>query len=348
MQPSRVRTRTRRSAAAVALTTAVSVVTLGAGVVSTGGSAAAAPSLHRAVAHSDSLARQRVDTRLGITAPAVADSQGRAVVSGRLTARGQGVADRPVRLLVKREGARRFTLGRVERTDRRGRVAFAVSPPVATTYRLAFFGSRVLQPARSAPVTVQERETQVSIAVSPGAVAPGASVGVAGVVTDDDVVLPGATVELRARKAGTDRAFEPIATAVSGADGGVSFTVTPTRSTTYVLVARPTATSQLARSRTATVTVAATTRIAVRARTIGETFSVVGVLRSGGEGLGGRVVQLQEQAAGATTWTTVRRQRTARDGYVDFRRPAVEGTSYRLLFAGTDRLATSTSRTVVA
>lgn len=347
MAPPRTR-RTRRSAAVVALAAAASVVTLGAGAVSTGGPAAAAPSLDRAVAHSGSVVgRPRLATRLTVSAPAVADTQGRAVVSGRLTARGTALGDRPVRLLVKREGARRFTLGRVDRTDRRGRVAFAVLPPVTTTYKLAFFGARALQPARSASVTVQERATQVSIAVSPGSVEPGGSVSVAGVVTDDDVVLPGSTVELRARKAGTRRAFEPVATAVSATDGSVAFTVTPVRSTTYVLVARATATSQLARSRTATVAVATPTRVAVRARTIGETFSVVGVLRSGGDGLPGRQVRLQEQATGGADWSTVRTQRTARDGYVDFRRPAVEDAAYRLVFAGTSRLAGSTSRTVV-
>ncbi|MDO9457320.1 hypothetical protein [Nocardioides sp.] len=333
--------RLRRAAAAVALATAASVISVGAA-----GTATAAP-VDRGQQAQHAKQAQRFSTKLTINAPDVADTEGRAAVRGRLTARGIPLAQRPVRLLVKREGATRWALGRIEQTNRQGRVVFRVLPPAETAYKLAFFGTANFKPSRSGTVVVAARDTEVSIAVTPGVVDPGGSAVVSGVVTDEDVALAGAPVELRARKAGTKRAFEPIATAVSGTDGSVSFTVTPTRATAYVLVARKTATSQAARSKVATIAVKSPTRIAVRARTIGETFSVVGFLYGRGDGLAGRKVTLQEQAAGATGWTDVKSGRTARDGYVDFRRPAVEGTSYRLSFAGTTRLGASVSRTVV-
>lgn len=244
------------SSVAVALVAVVSVVALGAGAVTTGGPAAAAPSTTVDTAHSGSAA-QRLDTRLSAAAPQQADTQGRALVAGRLTAGGVGQGDRPVRLLVKRAGTEGFLRGGVRRTDRQGRVAFKVLPAVTTVFRLAFVGTRDLAPARSTAVTVQARSTRVSIAVSPGTVRQGAPVTVRGVVTDEAVVLPGATVELRARDADGSGAVRTVATTVSGADGTVSFAVTPTRTTSYVLIVRPTESSQLARSRSATVTVQA-------------------------------------------------------------------------------------------
>lgn len=341
--------RFRRSAAVVALATVVTGLTVGVGVASAAPSDAAAASGAR---HGQALPaldrRQRINTGLTISAPDLADTEGKAVVRGRLTARGVPVDHRKVRLLVKRAGATRWALGRIDTTDRRGRVSFRTVPPVETSYQLVFFGTGNLQPSRSAAVTVAARDTKVSIAVTPGVVDLGASVVVSGVVTDQDVATAGVPVELRARKAGTTRAFEPIAAGTTAADGSVSFTTTPSRSTAYVLVARKTGTTQLARSVVATVAVTAPTRIAVRARTIGQTYSVVGVLSSRGDGLTQRKVTLESQAAGSTAWSIVKTKRTARDGYVDFRRTLVEGTSYRLVYAGTTRLQSSTSRTVVA
>lgn len=328
----------KRAAAGVALAT---TCTVGASV---GAVVTSSTPAHAAPAHPHH--QQRLDTHLSIVAPDIADTEGRATVAGRLTARGIGLDERKVRLLVKREDDKRWTLGRLKTTGKRGWVRFTVLPPAETTYKLAFFGTRSFQKARSEAATVAARDTAVSITATPGSVAPGATSTISGVVTDEDVVVAGATVELRARKAGTSRAFEPVATAVSGADGSVGFTVTPRRSTAYVLVARKTETSQKARSEVATVAVAAPTRTAARGRALGQTYSVVGILSSRGKGLPGRVVRLEAQAAGATDWTRAKAKRTARDGYVDFRVTKVEGTSYRLVYAGTQHLQPSTSRTV--
>lgn len=325
----------RRAAATVAFVTGSSLIAVGAA-----GPAIAGPAQQERA--------KRLNTSLSIAAPAMTAPNGRAQVSGGLTARGVPLADRRVRLLVKREGMRRWLLGPISSTDRRGRVDYTVTPRTETSYRLKYFGARHLQPTRSEIAVVAPRDTEVSIAATPQNLEPGGSTVISGVITDGEVPLVGATVSLLARETGTGERYALVATGMTAADGTVAFTDIPVRTTSYKLAVQETATSAAARSQRVIVAVKTATRIAVRARTIGDTFSVLGSLRSRGAGIPGRLVRLQSQAPGSEVWVDVKAKRTGRDGVVSFRKSSVEGTSYRLVFTGTDRLGASISRTVVA
>jgi hypothetical protein len=203
--------------------------------------------------------------------------------------------------------------------------------------------------AADTPAPVASSGYSLSISVADKSIHPGSSDTVSGVLTQSGTVAAGDTVYLRARPAGK-RFGHRVASGATGNDGSVSFTVTPAANTHYRLVFRlPLATTPApvpagtvsvtkvaARSKDATVHVLRDSSLSVRAPERGNAHErVMGQLRGGGHALARRKVELQEQAVGATTWTTVKTKKTGRDGVVNF--GVVVPTTpeeFQLVFAG--------------
>jgi len=266
-------------------------------------------------------------------------------ISGRLRSRGVPLRRKLVVLLSKADGATTWSFAGARRTKARGQVAYRVRPQAGTRYRLAFLGSPRFRQARSGVVHVAVRANSLTIKASPRRLDPGSSTTVSGVLSHLGSAYAGQNVELRAEPRGS-HAFATVDSATSGPDGSVSFTVTPTVATKYVLVLPATATGVTwTRSSVVKVTFKAKTSLSVRGRTTRNGYVVSGQLRGGGHALHRRIVSLQ--TLGTDGWTAVATKRTNRHGRVSFLRPASTGGSYRLVFAGGSAYAASTSGTVV-
>ena len=207
---------------------------------------------------------------------------------------------------------------RADRAD--GRVRFTVSPAGTRAYRLAFLGTPLLQPVRSAVVRVAVRPT-VTIAADPTRARPGRH--------HDDLRhgrhgrrsgrrRAGATARPTGRLAAR---LEVVGTGTTAADGTVAITATPLRSQFYRLRVLHTEGVPRAVSERVRVDVRAATSLSIRGRTLGDAYVVSGVLRGAGSTLAGREVALLARAPGTTEWVQVAtgRDRTARQGAV---RPA--------------------------
>jgi hypothetical protein len=266
-------------------------------------------------------------------------------VVGRLTHRHHGLQGRHVALQSRRPGTLPWTVVADHVTGNHGLVGFTVSPTTSTRYRLVFNGGALLRPSHSPGRTIVVRQQQLSIDASPRSIDAGQSATVSGVLTDRGAPSPGVTIDLRARPVGPHAHFTTIGSAVTAADGSVSFPVSPTVSTRYRLVEPATTTTGRVASHLATVTVRTATSLSIRAKHVttgGEAIS--GALRGGGHGLRGRKVTLQQRPAGGTTWTPVRTKLTGRNGSVRFHvaEPAAS-TDYQLVFAGGPRYDGSVS-----
>jgi hypothetical protein len=198
----------------------------------------------------------------------------------------------------------------------------------------------------------------LSIALAAKSIAAGTSDTVSGVLTKAGVPQAGDTVALRAWAAGRHHHAHRvhhahrIATGTTGADGSVSFTVTPRTNMHYRLVFRavpvPTVTpspvpspastpvATFARSKVGTVHVQWDSSLSIRAHDGRHGRQVIqGQLRGHAHPLSGRKVTLQERTVGSDTWTTVRTHRTHRHGIVSFRvaTPSVP-EEFQLAFTG--------------
>jgi hypothetical protein len=193
----------------------------------------------------------------------------------------------------------------------------------------------------------------LSIALATKSIDRGASDTVSGVLTKAGVPQSGDTVRLRAwSNHRRHHGSHVVGSGTTSADGSVSFTVTPKRSTHYRLVFRassPTPTTSpspvpapvstpgqvQARSHIATVHVLRDSSLSIRARDTRRGEVIEGQLRGGGHALPGRKVLLQERAVGDDTWTPVATHRTRRHGVVIFRvtTPQVP-EEFQLVFAG--------------
>jgi hypothetical protein len=139
-----------------------------------------------------------------------------------------------------------------------------------------------------------------------------------------------------------------VDTATTAADGTVTFTDAPLRSTVYRLRLVHTTGIPSAVSDSVRVQVSVPSSLSIRGRATTDGFAVSGVLKGGGHPLAHRQVTLLEQAPGSATWTEAGTRRTNRSGFVRFLEPQVPGTGYRLAYAGGPRFASSTSGTVVS
>jgi hypothetical protein len=257
------------------------------------------------------------------------------VVKGQLQSFDGHNAGRRIVLLARPNGAPGFTKVKRHRSGAHGQVAFQVTPSTTTRYQLAFFGNRKQQPSRSGVVTVRVLDTtSLPISVGAGSVDPGESTTVNGVLSLDGTPLAGQTVNLLSAERHNKLAF--TASAITGDDGSVSFTVTPAATSHYRLVFKRTATDAGARSAIATIHVRMSSSLSIRARHGRHGNELIsGQLRGGGRGLAHRKVTLQDRPSGTSTWTTVKGKFTNRHGVVSFAVPAPSASEdYQLVFPG--------------
>lgn len=288
---------------------------------------------------------RRVRTTLSIRLKSVGDHD-RTVVRGKLFARGADVSRRWIILVSKPVGATGWSFTSAARADRFGRVVYGVEPAADTAYRLAFLGSPRLRPSRSARVVVR-MPSDVSISALPGIIDPGQTSTVAGVVTSAGAAVPGATVKLLARRLHT-KAWDVADSGTTAADGSVSFTVTPAKSTAYRLRVVRGDGVRRGTSPGARVRVRASSSISIRGRATSQGYVVEGHLRAARATRPGRTITLQAMAPGSTAWTPVATDVTNRHGRVKIVQPLVAGTQYRLAYDGEERFLPSVSGTVVS
>lgn len=262
--------------------------------------------------------------------------------SGRVILQGRWVV-----LISRTTGATGWTFEAAQRTGPRARVAFDVHPSTNTAYRTVFLGTPLLRRARSAVLHVGVRP-EVSISATPRQLDPGQSATVSGVVTHAGAPVVGAEVRLLARKVGSHQRFQVESTSTTAADGSVSFVVTPDRSTAYRLHVLHSEGVPGALSPGLREWVRYSTSLSVRGRATATAYNVSGILRGHGHTLAHRMVTLQTEAPGSTTWVDAGTALTAKHGVVRFAEPLAPGTGYRLSYAGAPRYAATTSGTVVS
>ena len=289
----------------------------------------------------------RINTSLSIRAVHRVESLGGTdLVRGRLLARHVPLRHRPVLLVSRAGGSTSWTFEGVHRTHRRGVVAFQVEPAADTAYRLVFLGTPLLQPATSGVVRVVSRP-DVTIAATPDRIAKGESTTVSGTVTEAGAAVAGATVKLLARPVGSHH-VHLVGSATTAADGTVSLTDAPNRSTVYRLRLVHSTGLPGALSAGVRVQVQRPSSLSIRGRATGTDFVVSGLLKGGGHPLGHRTVTLLVQEPGSATWTEAGTDLTDKLGVARFHEPTAPGTGYRLAYAGGPRFAASTSGTVVS
>jgi hypothetical protein len=290
---------------------------------------------------------RRIATTLSIRAAhRVVNTHGTDVISGRLRARRVPLAHRLVILVSRTADDDSWAFEGAHRTRRLGAVHFRVSPDEHTAYRLAFLGSGLLRPSRSAVVRIGARP-DLTIAADPTRIDRGETTTISGLASDEESPIAGATVKLLARKAGAHR-LHAIDSGTTAADGTISFTASPGVTTSYRLRLVHMTGVRAAVSEAARVAVRLPTTLSIRGRTTATELVVSGVLVGGRHPLAHRPVTLQAQAPGAADWTDAATARTNRHGLVKFRQPLAPGTGYRLAYAGGPRFAPSTSGTVVS
>ena len=289
----------------------------------------------------------RINTSLSIRAVHhVEGLHGADLVRGRLLAGHVALRHRPVILVSRTGDATTWTFEGVHRTHATGVVKFAVEPATDTAYRLVFLGTQLLQPATSGVVRIVSRP-DVTIAAMPKRIAKGESTTVSGTVTDDGTAVAGGTVKLIARPVGAHHSHL-VGTGTTAADGTVSFTDAPKRSTVYRLRLVHTTGIPGAVSQPTRVWVTLPSSLSIRGRATTSGFAVSGILKGGGHPLGHRKVTLLEQAPGTDTWTEAGTDVTNKLGVARFHEPTAPGTGYRLAYAGGSRFSASTSGTVVS
>jgi hypothetical protein len=198
----------------------------------------------------------RLATSLSVrVARPVVDLAGNDTVSGRLTSRRKPLRRQIVVLLTRVDGATSWAFAGAKRTARNGGVAFGVHPSASARYRLLFQGTPSFRRARSGLVHVAIRSTALSITLSAAHVSRGGPATVGGVLTKSTAPYAGQAVQLWGKPAGSNKRFAALASAVSGPDGSVAFSVAPTRSMRYFLQFPRTGDAPAARSVTRTIAV---------------------------------------------------------------------------------------------
>jgi hypothetical protein len=267
-------------------------------------------------------------------------------IRGHLRAGRIPLPHRLIILVSRTAGSSGWSFEAARRTHRLGAVTFRVKPDEDTAYRMVFLGTRLLQPARSAVVRILTRP-DLTIAADPTRIDRGGSTTISGVASDAGTPVAGATVKLLARKAGTHH-VHAVGSGTTAADGSVSFTASPARTTIYRLRLVHTAGVRAALSEAARVAVRVPTSLSIRGRTTPTGFDVSGTLLGGGHPLRHRPVTLLAQASGSPDWTAAGTAYTNRHGLVKFHEAPAPGTGYRLAYAGGPRFSPSTSGTVVS
>jgi len=282
-------------------------------------------------------AAQKAHTSLSIrAAKGVINPGGADSISGTLIAPHNHTTGRNITLVEKASGATGWTKDATHRTGRHGFVSFQVSPAASTRYRLVFGGNKFQQASTSGVVQVRVRQdaTTLTAAAASTSINAGQSDTISGVLSANGTPLAGDTVHLLGKQ--NNSGFTKRQSAVTAADGSVSFTVTPGVTSHYVLVFYKNATDGGARSAVVTVHVLQSSSLSIRARANRKGQEIIsGQLRGGGSVLAHRKVMLQDEAFGTTTWTTVATKGTGNDGSVNFTVPApTSSENYQLVFSG--------------
>ena len=148
---------------------------------------------------------------------------------------------------------------------------------------------------------------------------------------------------LLSRPAGSTAAFTKVASATTASNGTVTFSVTPQKSTRYVLVSPRSYLLTASRSPGLTVLVKLPSSLSIRAVkdsvAPGESDSITGtLLGQGGSALGGRTVTLVSRPAGSSdAFSTVSSATTNDKGFVSFSVTPAAATDYELVFGGGNR-----------
>ena len=287
----------------------------------------------------------RILTTLSIRAARhVVRLNGSNVVMGQLRAGRVPLAHRNVVLVSRPVGTTAWIFDGARMTQRRGRVAFTVAPATDTAYRLVFLGTGLLRPSHSGIVRILTRP-DLTIAADPTSIARGGSTTISGTASDQGTPVAGASVQLLARRAGSQR-VRVLGTGTTGTDGSVAFTASPGVTTYYRLHLVASTGVRAALSGATRVLVQVPTSLSIRGRATSSAYVVSGGLRGGGNPLAHRTVTLLAQAPGSSDWTTAGTASTNRNGVVSFSEPLAPGTGYRLAYAGGPRFAPSSSGTV--
>ena len=275
----------------------------------------------------------RLPTSLSIrSAKSAINPGGKDLISGVLLTRGRPLADRLVILKRKPVDSTTWQELAAKRTGAHGFVAFTVSPSTRTHYQLVFRGNRSLQPSRSGIVTVNVRiPATLTSAVTATSISQGASDTVSGVLSGTNGPAIGRPVVLLAKPAGATL-WQKVATATTASDGSVSFTVTPSTTTRYVLVHHAGYLYTYARSPVVTVTVLKPSSLSIRLTGSAVSGTLLGP--NGGE-LAGRTVTLMSRPAGSSDpFSAVTTAATNDHGFVSFDVSPATSTDYELSFAG--------------
>lgn len=289
----------------------------------------------------------RIPTSLSIRAAhRIVGEDGRDLVRGRLRTHGIGLRHRVVDLLARTAADPTWQVIGQDLTDRAGVVQFPLRPNAPAAYRLVFEGTPVFRPSHSGIVRIGVRP-EVTAVAAPDSVNPGETTTVSGVATLAGQPLSGATVDLVARAAG-HHGRSVVGSGTTAADGSVAITDTPTVTTVYRLVVRHSAGVPRGTSPAVRVHVRAPSSLSIRGRHVPSGFLVSGVLRGNHHTVKHALVNLETLAADGVTWTVVTTGLSNHHGKVAFLQPDSAGASYRLTYAGDDRLAPCTSGTVVS
>jgi hypothetical protein len=290
---------------------------------------------------------RRIPTSLSIRAAhRIVGEDGRDLIRGRLRTHGIGLRNRVVDLLTRTAADPTWQVIGQDLTDRAGAVRFPIRPSAPAAYRLVFEGTPVFRPSHSGIVRIGVRP-EVTALAAPDTIDPGETTTVSGVATLAGQPLSGATVDLVARAAG-HRARSVVGSGTTAADGSVSIPDTPRVTTVYRLVVRHSAGVPRGTSTAVRVHVRAASSLSIRGRHIPAGFLVSGVLRGHHHTVKHALVSLETMASDGVTWTVVTTGLSNRHGKVAFLQPDSSGASYRLTYAGNDRLTPCTSGTVVS
>jgi hypothetical protein len=175
-------------------------------------------------------------------------------LTGTLTSAGTVLGNRLVLLdTVDPKGGLDWTHRSASTNSKTGIVTFAVKPGATTTYRLVFPGNWQYEAAVSAPAKVVVTKIPATLTVTAAAGGKAGTKVLTGTLTAGMTDLAGETVSLAAEN--STGQFVILRSNVTLANGTVTFTVDPSKTTTYELVFTGTAVYAHATSGTVTVTV---------------------------------------------------------------------------------------------
>lgn len=199
----------------------------------------------------------KAPTTLSMTESAASVVPGhKAVIDGVLLSGTTPEAAKTVRLYRYDAATKRWAAIAMGRTDTAGRTVFTIRPARSADYRLGFRGTMALASSHSAAatITVARLTTVLTIAESAPSVTAGSPDVISGVLTTGVTPQANRIVELYRYDAMSGK-WVPVSAARANTSGTVSFSVTPSSTTSYRLAFHGTMVLAPSHSAVATVTV---------------------------------------------------------------------------------------------